>query len=131
MTVVANVVDNKVVNDVYERMIIDFFCYTQKVDRMLLRDVIITTVRRWKETKREQKALLNVSGNRQYHVSIDSNGNMVLNTHKMKISMKYRYVLIALEMLRRIEVDELHRDICLSRLCSLLKINVDGLEFVC
>lgn len=125
------VVDNKVVNDVYERMIIDFFCYTQKVDRMLLRDVIITTVRRWKETKREQKALLNVSGNRQYHVSIDSNGNMVLNTHKMKISMKYRYVLIALEMLRRIEVDELHRDICLSRLCSLLKINVDGLEFVC
>ena len=131
MTVVANVVDNKVVNDVYERMIINFFCYTQKVDRMLLRDVIITTVRRWKETKREQKALLNVSGNRQYHVSIDSNGNMVLNTHKMKISMKYRYVLIALEMLRRIEVDELHRDICLSRLCSLLKINVDGLEFVC
>lgn len=131
MAAVANVVDNNVVNDVYERMIVDFFCYTQKVDRMLLRDVVITTVRRWKETKREQKALLNVSGNRQYHVSIDSNGNMVLNTHKMKISMKYRYVLIALEMLRRIEVDELHRDICLSRLCSLLKINVDGLEFVC
>lgn len=131
MAAVANVVDNNVVNDVYERMIVDFFCYTQKVDRMLLRDVVITTVRRWKETKREQKALLNVSGNRQYHVSIDSNGNMVLNTHKMKISMKYRYVLIALEMLRRIEVDELHRDICLSRLCSLLKINMDGLEFVC